>query len=84
MARSLRESIDELKDILDERKWAKLPRGWTKDSLKKFWDSLTGDAEHKVTACIDKMKGKMDDPGAFCASLKDKISGTTAWRGEKE
>jgi hypothetical protein len=77
-------TIAELKEILDEAKWQSLPRGWTKDSLKKFWDSLTGDAQHKVTACMDKMKGKLDDPGAFCASLKDKVTGSTAWRGEKE
>lgn len=65
-------------------KWKKLPKGWTDESRKKFWDSLTGDVEHKVTKCIKKMEGKVDDAGAFCAALKDRVSGTTKWRGEDE
>lgn len=64
-------------------KWESLPKGWTKKSVNKFWGSLTGDAEHKATECIEKMKGKVDDPAAFCTSLKDKISGTTYWRGKE-
>ena len=62
--------------------WDKLPKGWTEDSLKSFWDSLTGNVKHRVTKCIDKMTGKIDDPGAFCASLADKITGDTGWRGK--
>lgn len=62
--------------------WKKLPKGWTDESVHKFWDSLTGDRKHKVTACIKKMEGKLDDPGAFCASLADTIEGTTSWRGK--
>jgi len=66
------------------KKWQKLPKGWTDESLKKFWASITGDTKHKVTACIKKMTGKLDDPGAFCASAKDRIEGTTKWRGQEE
>jgi len=62
-------------------KWNKLPKGWTDESVKKFWGKLTGDNKHKVTACIKKMEGKIDDPGAFCASLADKVEGS-AWRHE--
>ena len=58
--------------------WDKLPKGWTQASVKKFWESLTGDRKHKVTACIKKMKDKFDDPGAFCASLADKVD--PGWR----
>ena len=58
---------------LTEDKWASLPKGWTRDSVKSFWNSLTGDHKHKVTACINKMKGKMDDPGAFCGGLASKL-----------
>jgi hypothetical protein len=58
---------------LSEDKWSNLPKGWTKDSLKSFWGSLTGDHKHKVSACIAKMKGKMDDPGAFCGGLASKL-----------
>jgi hypothetical protein len=65
-------------------KWQALPKGWTAESLEKFWGTLTGDAKNKVTACIKKMEGKVDDPGAFCASARDRIEGTTKWRGERE
>jgi len=63
--------------------WNKLPKGWTQESVQKFWTSLTGEAKHKVTKCIEKMQDKFDDPGAFCASLADQIEGTTSWRGKK-
>jgi hypothetical protein len=63
-------------------KWKSLPKGWTEDSVKKFWDSLTGDNKHKVTKCIKQMDGKVDDPGAFCASLADKVLGPE-WRSKK-
>jgi len=63
--------------------WSKLPKGWTQESVKKFWKSLTGQAKHKVTKCMKEMKGKFDDPGAFCASLADLVEGTTKWRGKK-
>lgn len=54
-------------------KWQNLPKGWTEESLKKFWSSLTGDKKHKITACMEKMKGKMDDPGAFCGGLASRL-----------
>jgi hypothetical protein len=60
--------------------WESLPKGWTEASVKKFWSSLTGDVKHKVTKCIKKMEGGgLDDPGAFCASLADRIEGK-GWR----
>ena len=63
-------------------KWEKLPKGWTQESVEKFWGSLTGDRKHKVTACIKKMDGKVDDPGAFCASLADRVE--PGWRQKKD
>jgi len=63
-------------------KWNKLPPGWTQESVKKFWESLTGENKHKVTKCIKQMEGKgIDDPGAFCASLADKVD--PGWRSKK-
>ena len=61
-------------------KWeGPLPKGWTADSRKKFWESLTSGApKHKVTKCIKEMEGKVSDPGAFCASLADQE--TPGWR----
>lgn len=63
-------------------KWKKLPNGWTQDSVDKFWSSLTGENKHKVTECIKKMDDKVTDPGAFCASLADKVMGPE-WRSKK-
>ncbi|OHD24506.1 MAG: hypothetical protein A2Y38_07210 [Spirochaetes bacterium GWB1_59_5] len=64
-------------------KWEKLPEGWTDDSVDLFWKSLTeGGGKHKVTECIKQMEGKdIDDPGAFCASLADKVLGPE-WRSK--
>lgn len=59
--------------------WDKLPKGWTEKSVQKFWDSLTGGRQHKVTACMKRMDGKINDPGAFCASLADRVEGKD-WR----
>jgi len=61
--------------------WGKLPKGWTQESVKDFWNSLTGDNKHRVTKCIKEMEGKVDDPGAFCASLADKVK--PGWREKK-
>ena len=41
------------------------PEGWDKESLGKFWASMGGSVEK----CMEKIKGNVDDPGAFCASL---------------
>ena len=60
--------------------WDKLPKGWTQESVEKFWNSLVGDVKHQVTKCIKRMEKHIDDPGAFCSSLKDQIEGNTNWR----
>lgn len=60
-------------------KWESKPKGWTDESRKKFWNSLTGGVKHKVTKCMKQMEGKVDDPGAFCASLADRVEGK-GWR----
>jgi len=63
-------------------KWKTMPKGWDAASRTKFWESLTGDNKHKVTKCISEMDGKVDDPGAFCASLADRVMGKD-WRSKK-
>lgn len=49
-------------------KFEKDPEKW-----EKFWKTLTGDREHKITACIKKLKrsrkDKIDNPEAFCNAL---------------
>lgn len=61
-------------------KWKGMPHGWTDESRKKFWDSVGG----SVDKCISKMEGKVDDAGAFCSSLKDRVERSTHWRGKED
>jgi len=77
MASSYKEGFRRLKDgrvqMLTEQ-WTSLPKGWTEDSVKSMWKSLTGDRAHKITACIKKVQNTgIDDPGAFCASLARRL-----------
>jgi hypothetical protein len=58
-------------------KWKKMPKGWNSKSRKKLWDSLGG----SVSSCVGKMEGKVDDAGAYCGSLADRVKGKTSWRG---
>lgn len=58
--------------------WDRLPKGWTQDSVKRFWSTLTGDAKHKVTKCIERMRDHMEEPGGFCASIADMVD--PGWR----
>jgi hypothetical protein len=53
--------------------WETLPKGWTMESVKKYWDTLTGDRKHKITKCMKEMEGKVGNTGAFCASLARKL-----------
>jgi len=63
------------------KKWKKLPKGWTEESVKKFWENLiSGAPKHKVTECIKQMGNKFDNPGAFCGGLADWM--TPGWRAE--
>jgi hypothetical protein len=64
-------------DVRSSAAWSDLPDGWTKKSVEKFWDGLTGDRKHKIKACMKKMEGKVDDPGAFCGSLAKKLKVAT-------
>ena len=56
-----------------------MPPGWTKESMTKFWNKLTGNKKHKVTECINKMEKHMGEgAGGFCAGLADEM--TPGWR----
>lgn len=75
--------VDVAWDLLEEvvAQWDSLPKGWSMKSLHSMWAKLGG-SDGSVSTCIEKMTGKVSDAGAFCASLKDKATGTTEWRGE--
>lgn len=40
--------------------------------------------DFSVDDCMKKNAGKVNNPGAYCASVKDKIVGDTHWRGKEE
>lgn len=50
-------------------------KGWKKPSYKKAYGTLVKGKKGKAgefTQCMQKMKGKVDDPAAYCMSLKVK------------
>ena len=79
--RKLAHDLPEIRGVIvpltkSAAKWETLPKGWTDESVSKFWETLTGDNKHKVTKCIKEMsKGDkdIDNPGAFCAALADRV-----------
>ena len=71
--------------LVEKIGWEKYPKGWTRQSVIKFAKSLAGKhATEKgfFDACVDKMSGNIDDPEAFCASVKDVAWKSTMWRGK--
>lgn len=70
--------------------WENLPKGWTQDSVKKMWDTMTEGVKHKITKCMEKMEGKVTDTGAYCGSLAAQVGykrasdRTAEWKGWTE
>ena len=60
--------------------WKKKPRGWKEKSVKQYSKTMMEGKKHPFADCVKKMKGKVDDPNAFCASVRDWELGTTSWR----
>ena len=53
--------------------------GWLKTEEAKKKEKSP--REHGfVDQCVKKNKSKVDDAGAYCASIVDKVKGTTKWR----
>jgi hypothetical protein len=40
---------------------------------KELWASLTGSAQHKLSACMNRVEGHVDNPGSYCKSLADEV-----------
>lgn len=78
--------LNEIKLLEKEAEgWKDTPKGWTGKSIKKYAKSLTGKKGGEkgfFDKCVEKMKGKIDDPEAYCASVKDETTGSTHWRGK--
>lgn len=77
-----------LYNYLNESGLDKLPKGWDKESVEEFAQSLVDEEgleaedEGWFDACVEKMEGNINDPDAFCAAVRDEVLGRTDWRGE--
>ena len=75
-----------------EAGFKKMPKGWSKKSIKKFANTLTKEEVNAATKkdffdkCVKKMTGKVENPEGFCAAMKDEAHGgdkaSTYWRGK--
>lgn len=80
--------IDKYLNFLNEAGFTNYPKGWDKDSVKKFANTLSknmkGGPKSKgwFDKCVNKMKDKMPNPEGFCASVRDEVYGSTGWRGK--
>lgn len=74
-----------LNSLFEAEGWQGTPKGWTGKSIKKYAKSLTGKKGPQkgfFDKCVERMRGKMDNPEAYCASIKDETTGSTYWRGK--
>ena len=72
-----------MKITLTKNQWEHIGKvaEWTKESKK---DDKKSPKEHGfIDQCIEENKDK-DDPGAYCASIVDKVKGTTKWRSKSK
>ena len=71
-----------------EAGFSRYPRGWDRDSVKKFGKTLSKRMKGGVKSkgffdkCVNKMRGKVENPEGFCAGVKDETYGSTGWRGK--
>ena len=72
------------KSAKSPKMWSKKPHGWKEKSVKQYSKTMTKGEEHPFTECVEKMEDKVDNPEAFCASVKDISKGTTGWRGKQK
>jgi hypothetical protein len=77
--------------LLDEAHhgFKKLPKGWTRQSVIKFAETLTADSGKNPTdegfhaACVAKMESHFGEgANGFCAAIKDIAYKSTYWRGK--
>lgn len=59
-------------------------KGWTKKSTEKFGKSIGKSPKEKgfFDTCVREMTGKVNNPEAFCASIKDRAWDSPNWRGK--
>jgi len=80
--------LDEYLSYIQEAGFGAYPKGWTRDSVRRFGATLAkrlkGGAKSPgfFKLCVEKMKGKVSNPDAFCAAVKDEVHASTYWRGK--
>ena len=58
----------------------RLPKGWTEESVMKYWSTLSkDDPEDPIRGCTLKMFGRVINPVKFCINLRDRVEGP-GWR----
>lgn len=79
----------EKKDLVIEAGFKNMPKGWNRKSVKKWANTLVkNESENAATKkgffqkCVTKMKGKVENPEGYCASVKDVAYNSTGWRGK--
>ena len=77
------------KEYIDEAGFSKYPKGWYKDSVIKFAETLGKETglgpkdEGFFDVCVKRMEKHMGEGAkGFCASLKSEAWGSTYWRGK--
>ncbi len=70
---------------LSQEEWTKIgnDQGWLQAEAKKKKYKHSPKGHGFIEECVKKNKDK-DNPGGYCASIVDKVKGTTKWRGEKK
>ena len=64
------------------KSWKDKPPGWKEKSVKQYSNTMMKGKKHPFEACVKKMKGKVDNPEGFCASVKDWHE--PGWRTKKQ
>jgi len=75
------------KQYLNEMGFKEYPKGWDRESVKKFVKTLSKsigkepDEKGWFDVCVAKMQDQMGEGSAgFCSSCKDEFFGHTKWR----
>ena len=80
--------LNQVSQIIQEAGFDRLPRGWTKDSVRKYARTLSSkikggpktNPKKFFYTCVKKLEGEFKEPEAFCAALMDELFGSTKWR----
>ena len=70
--------------VAKKKPWSKKPHGWKQKSVKQYSKTMMGGEKHPFSECVKKMRGHVDNPEGFCASVKDIHKDTKKWRSTEK